>query len=291
MGSQVVIEITGSPEHLEHAQRRLIELEQRWSRFRPSSDITRCNTTRGLPVTVHADTRTLVRHGIQAWKLTGGRCDPSVVDAMIANGYDRSFAEIGTATAPPMHQVARGCGDIVVDDAMESITMPHDVGFDPGAIGKGLAADILVEEVLAAGADGVFVSLGGDIRCGGSSPGGDGWRIPIVEPSLGAGALGTLRVSEGAVTTSTDRRRRWTQDGRTVHHIVDPATGRNAVSAATLVTVIAADGWWAEAVATELYLATPGEWERIVTEHRVAAFIVDHDGRHHLVGPIQDYLS
>ena len=47
---------------------------------------------------------------------------------------------------------------------------------DAGGIGKGLAADLAVAQLLRSGADGALVSIGGDISMGGCPPEG-GWTI------------------------------------------------------------------------------------------------------------------
>lgn len=293
MGTCLVIETTGPADLLDIAVERVADLERQWSRFLGDSDISRCNSTRGIPVTVGADTRTLVRHGIAAWERTNGACDPSVIDTLIASGYDRSFDQLpsrGASHNDAQVAPAVGCAGMVVSDELESVTLPGDAGFDPGAIGKGLAADLIVDELLAGGATCAFVSIGGDLRCGGTSPKGDGWAIPITEPSLSNDPLAVIKLQGGAVATSTDRRRRWSHANGTAHHIIEPTTGMSADTDASLVTVVAADAWWAEAVATQLFLARSTEWEAIAQDAGVAAFIVDHDASRHLIGPMQDYL-
>ena len=292
MGTRLVVEVTGSSDLLNLAVERVVELERRWSRFLPDSDISRCNATRGIPVTVSADTRTLVRHGIAAWRRTGGTCDPSVLDAVIGAGYRSSFDELTT----PAHDDcgyavgSPGCAGITIDDELETVTLPTDTGFDPGAIGKGLAADLVVDELLDAGAQGAFISIGGDIRCAGSAAYGDGWAVPIIEPSLSDQPLGAIHITGGAIATSTDRRRRWTSSSGDCHHIIDPATGQSADLDATLVTTVAGEAWWAEAVATQLFMTPAAEWASTAAAAGVAALIVDRAGRHHLIGAIQDYL-
>ena len=59
---------------------------------------------------------------------------------------------------------APGCDGIIVDRTASSVTLPRDVEIDPGGLGKGLAADLVTAELLAAGARGVLVNLGGDLR-------------------------------------------------------------------------------------------------------------------------------
>ena len=63
------------------------------------------------------------------------------------------------------------------------MTLPAGIRFDPGGIGKGLAADIVTEELIAAGAAGALVSVGGDVRVRGESPGGTAWDLAIDDAS------------------------------------------------------------------------------------------------------------
>ena len=57
--------------------------------------------------------------------------------------------------------------------------LPAGAGFDPGGIGKGLAADLAVAEALTEGAAGVCVNLGGDVRLEGSAPDGGAYDVLI----------------------------------------------------------------------------------------------------------------
>lgn len=55
---------------------------------------------------------------------------------------------------------------------------------DLGGIGKGYAADLIAAELIAAGAEGVSVNLGGDLRVAGVAPGAQPWgsRSPMKPP-------------------------------------------------------------------------------------------------------------
>ena len=174
MGSDVhIIVVAPDPDLLkgllEGATARIAALEQRWSRFIATSEISELNRRAGDDVTVSADTVLLVARAIEAWRITGGGFDPTVLGDVIRAGYDRSFEELGPETRSVPSVLGRGCTDIVVRDA--SVRLPPGVGFDPGGIGKGLAADLVVAEVMAGGAEGVCVNLGGDLRVRGRSPG------------------------------------------------------------------------------------------------------------------------
>ena len=290
MGTTVTVQVNGPTALVAGARGRLDELERAWSRFRPDSDISRLNATRGLPVFVSSDTRLLVRHGVEAWRTTGGLCDPSVLDAVIAAGYDRTFCEIsaGSADVERVTGVAvPGCAGIVIDDDLGCVTLPVGVGFDPGGIGKGLAADIVADWLLDHGADGAFVSVGGDIRMVGEPGVGDGWLIDV-RPSPDEKRMVRVAVSCGAIACSTTQRRRWTVGDEVRHHAIDPRTGRPAITDAATVAVIAGDAWWAEAMATELLLTLREDRPRLVGSG--AAVVLTRDGDLELLGTMKDYL-
>lgn len=117
-------------------------------------------------------------------------------------------------------------------------------GLDPGGIGKGLAADLVVGDALADGVRGVCVNLGGDLRVAGESPSGDGWTIAVEHPRLGQLAL--VGIADGAVATSTTLLR--------LGHIIDPKTGLSTHSDLDLATVVSAEGWTSEVLAKAVLL-------------------------------------
>jgi len=290
MGTSVNIQVDGSDQLAAKALKRIRALEQRWSRFLPDSDISRCNQSRGFPVSVHSDTRTLVRHGLRAWELTDGALDPTVLDAVIAAGYDRSFEQLDLVGSKPLDGLpAPGCAGIEVDDFFGTVALPAGGGFDPGAIGKGLAADLVVSDLIDSGVRSAFVSIGGDIRVEGVPPQGDGWLVEIREPTAADGVIGRVSVTGGGLATSTNRRRRWTVGGHDRHHIIDPRSGLCATGEAVLVTAIAGEAWWAEALATQLMLSEPAEWENVVGDN--GALIVDRVGAIHVVGQMNEHLQ
>lgn len=283
MGTTAHVAVVGGGRHvLDRARSRIEDLERRWSRFLPTSEISVLNRT-GV-VVASPDTRMLVATAVDAWRRTGGRFDPTVHQAMVRNGYDAPYAGDGDR-GEPRREPTPGCDGITLDAG--SVRLPEGVGFDPGGIGKGLAADIVAEELAEEGASGVLVNLGGDVRTVGTGPDGD-WTIAVDEPL--AGTRLTVHFTEGAVATSTPLRRRWTAGGHSMHHLVDPASGLPVAGAApVLVSVVAADGWWAEAC-TKVGMLLPSAGCGPLLEE-AAAVIVHADGRRDLVNGMERYLG
>ena len=259
------------------AVRRLRTLEALWSRFRPDSEISALNHAAGSTLALSSDTVLLVERSVEAWHRTGGAFDPTVLPALVAAGYDRDFATLADSSPdPPVTAVpAPGCDDIVIEGSR--VTLPPGVQVDPGGIGKGLAADLVVDLVMRAGADGACVNVGGDLRVAGSAIDGRPWSVTVEDP-LGGRDLGTIDLREGALVSSWRTRRTWGREHQRRHHLIDPATGAPAFTGLAGVTVVAADAWWAEALATALYLAGPDRAPDVVVHHGVSALLVRDDG-------------
>src|SRR5688572_21518950 len=100
MGTEVHLVAVGAPAGaLDRARRRVAALERRWSRLGEASDVSRLNRAAGEPVAVSPETVTLLELAIEGWRLTGGRFDPTVLPALVAAGYDRTFTEVAADPA------------------------------------------------------------------------------------------------------------------------------------------------------------------------------------------------
>jgi thiamine biosynthesis lipoprotein len=276
MGSDAhVIVVGGVPSLVERARRRIDDLERRWSRFLPDSEVTELTRRAGTPVAVSDETVLLVERAIEAWRLTGGSFDPTVLGDVIRAGYDRPFDDVGPNPAPGRSPLLLGCTDIEVDG--REVRLPTGTGFDPGGIGKGLAADMVVAETMAAGAAGVCVNLGGDLRVTGLDPTDAAWTVAVEHP-LAATPLAYVGLRDGAVATSTTLRRRWQVDGRLRHHLIDPFTGLSSDSDLTLVTVVAGSAWTAEVLAKAVLLRGSTHPFDLIDGIGAEALIVDDAG-------------
>lgn len=253
MGSDlhVVVWASGSADRLaELAARRVELLEQCWSRFRPDSELNLLHARAGHgTVPVSEDLHRLVSALVEAWSWSDGDVDATVLGAMVALGYDRDFGLIATAPMPSSWERVPGQGMGGVGVHAGAVSLPLGVSLDPGAIGKGLAGDIVTAEIAAAGASAVLVSIGGDVVTHGTPADTGEWRISLRDdrtPTRDEIDVIALAGEARAVATSSLLRRRWS--GR--HHIVDPRTGSPLDGDVVQASVVADCGWRAEAGAT-----------------------------------------
>ena len=266
----------GSVDLLEH-------LETRWSRFLPTSDVSRLNLACGRPVHVDPVTVTLVTTMIDAWRATDHRFDPTILPALMATGYHASIDDPRRVTVLPSGAIHVGGfgeadptpADIEIDRDAGTIRLPAGLVIDAGGIGKGLAADLAVVHALRSGVLGAMVSIGGDISMGGRPPEG-GWTVHVEHPDRDRG---TISVTGGGVATSSTRSRRWHHEGRELHHVIDPWTGVPSTTDLAAVTVIAQSGWLAEAHATAAVLAGSTHVVEYLDRHELSGLTVTGDGR------------
>jgi thiamine biosynthesis lipoprotein len=277
MGSDAHIIVVGDPGTLAaYARDRIDELENRWSRFRSDSEVSELNRRAGDAVRVSGDTSTLVQRALDAWKLTRGLFDPTVLGDVLRAGYDRSFDARVPFDRAGSSELRLGAAGIELEG--QTVRLPAGTGFDPGGLGKGLAADLLVRELQERGAEGACVNLGGDVRVAGTGPQGGDWTIALTHPGSSA-PIGRVGIRDGAVATSTTLRRRWLVDGEVRHHLIDPTTGRPGRSQITLATVVAGSAWAAEALAKAIVLRGKPAHFDVLASTGAEAMAVDERGR------------
>ncbi len=234
-------------------ERELRAIDRACSRFRPDSDLQRANNGAGRFVGVDPLLIDAVEVALRAAVLTDGDVDPTVGNALILAGYDRDWTLLddrpGTFdTLEPEPEpepepageeqpegeeqpvitarITPGWRAIELDRERAAIRLPIGVRLDLGATAKAWAADRAAAAVHAVTGASSLIGLGGDIATAGATP-AEGWQIYVTDDHRRVpGEQGqTISISCGGVATSSTTARRWRHEGRTQHHIIDPATG------------------------------------------------------------------
>ena len=253
------------------AEAEFARLEGLLSRFLPDSELSRLN--RDGAIGAGPDLAAVVRRALEARERTGGRFDPTVHDALLGAGYDRTFAQMPGELGRPV-EPARCAGGVHVE-AAGRIELDPGVRLDLGGIGKSYAAEAACALVAQLGP--ALVDAGGDIATRGGA-----WPVGV---STTDGSL-TLLVENGGLATSGIDRRTWLADGKVAHHLIDPASGRPAVGDLVRVTVVAADAVEAEIHAKSLFLAGATRAAAEANANALPCVLVTHHGQTILAGGI-----
>lgn len=259
-----------SGEGLLAAEHEIRRLERLLSRFDPESELSMLN--RAGSVVAGPELAEVTELALMGRESTGGRFDPTVHDAVVASGYDRSFDLMGDDVPRPAGIPAPGCGGGVhLDRETGAITLSPGARLDLGGIAKGYAADRV--SVMLSGYGPCLVNVGGDLAtCG--VPGEGAWAVGVAAPE---GDL-CLSLERGAMATSGRDRRRWRCDGEAAHHVIDPSTARPVDTDLLRVTVVAASAAWAEVLATGFLVSGAEAAEQEAHALGVPCLLVTDDG-------------
>jgi thiamine biosynthesis lipoprotein len=269
-------------------------IEARLTRFRPESELSRLNARSGRWVSVSDTLLQAVLAARHAAWLTEGLCNPLVLPALVAAGYERSFAEmqhegLNDSRAVPAPAVVPDWHGIAIKPKHHLIRLPAGAQIDLGGTGKGWSAQRIADRLAAYGP--CLVDAGGDLVARGKPQGSAGWRIEVAEPGQpdDAPAVSSILVSDAAVATSGIDYRRWMRGGKPQHHLIDPRTGQPAVTDVLAATVIDTSATLAEAYAKALViLGSAAGLDWIMQQPQRAALVVRTDGA---VLATADFLS
>ena len=213
------------------------DLEARFSRFLPSSELSRINETDDTMIQVSESIGSLLVTAQKLALATDGLVDPAVGSAVNRWGYDRTIEEVRDLDSAPTQQAI---GSWFIEG--HTLTREKGVAFDLGGIAKGWAADLAVESGMA-----LLVSAGGDVRSA-----IDAATVEIVDPWGDSPAV--VALGSGALATSSVTGRRWRAGSQAAHHIIDPRTAAPADTPVLSASALAATAAQAEAAAKSLIL-------------------------------------
>ncbi len=209
------------------------------SRFRPESELSRLNARAGETVAVSATLANVLALALASAHESGGVYDPTILDALEAAGYDRSFEQVSDDARPVAPVAPRQVGwqDIELDVAARRVKLPAGVRIDLGGIAKGWAADQAARMLSDVGP--CLVDAGGDIVARGQPLEYAAWPVGLADPRVPDADLALLMVSDRGIATSGTDYRRWRRGQTLQHHIIDPRTRQPARTDLLSVTVIA----------------------------------------------------
>jgi thiamine biosynthesis lipoprotein len=282
---------------LDSSERFFAQMEQKLSRFLPGSELSQLNRAAGRPFAASHLLFDLVSLALDWRRRTAGIFDPSVLNALVASGYDRSFDSIragaprdgGIAIATPEPgngHTSRANADAIVLGPGQQITLPAGFRLDLGGIAKGWVTQQAAHRLGLWGP--CLVDAGGDIACKGAPP-TVAWVVTVADPLTDDRDLAVLTLKDEAVATSTRTYRRWLHNGLPAHHLIDPRTGLPAVTNVLSATVIAPALPDAEIYAkTALILGEVDGVAYLDNIPHIAALLVTEDGRQLRRGSLEE---
>ena len=215
------------------------EFEAKYSRFRPTSLVSRINAAAGRDwVEVDEEMSQLLELCEALYGMTGGVLDPTILPLISLWNW-----KVKPATIPGTEEIAaarRLVGWTKVRREPGKLLLPEPgMALDFGGFGKEYAVDIVARIARDHEIANVLVDFGHDLRALGAPPGRPLWHIGLENPKQPGTASGSIGVTGRGVASSGDYIRSFKLNGRRYGHIVDPRTGWPVANGCIQATVIA----------------------------------------------------
>ena len=237
------------------ALRHLAAWASRLTRFSATSDLSRLNADRRSAVPVRPTLGALLDWGRAAEAATDGTVDIALLDARLA----AEGIGVSAGGDPGARRVASRAWSLDRRARGAVVNRPAGLRFDLDGVGKGWLADRALR--LLSGHAAALVDADGDLAL--ALRAGERWGIGVDDgraqtpgdaPAAHLATLELIGADGPAMTrfglaTSGTSVHRWAGDTGWRHHLIDPLTGRPAVTDLVQATVLAASAREAEALA------------------------------------------
>ena len=233
-----------------------IRLDKVFSDYQAGSEVSRFNhAAPGRPMPASPELLGLLAICKDLHDETDGKFDPACGALSRLWRISRRSGKLPSPRALAAAREASGWDRLSIDNGKSIITRLHPgTRLDFGAIGKGYAADRMLQSLRAAGFASASVTAGGDIAAGDAPPGRKGWRIAIRPRGEKNSPAFVIEISNAACSTSGDVEQA-VQIGDTLYsHIIDLETGLGQTSQRAA-AVIAPSCTRSDALATALCIA------------------------------------
>ena len=225
----------------------LTEIENALSRTVEQSDVSRLNRDRTAGE-LSPHTFAVLQTALKAFELTGGTYLPTM------GAVSDLWQEAGRTDTLPDAAVL----DEALSAARQGFVLENGICrilgqgalLDLGGIGKGYAADAVLNYLQNSGVSGALFSFGSSVATLGEKGNGEPFKISLRHPRSAVATVGVLTNPAGVLSVSGDYERYVTVNGERYHHVLDPQNGYPASAGLASVAVICESGALSDALST-----------------------------------------
>lgn len=145
---------------------------------------------------------------------------------------------------------------------------------DFGAVGKGIALDEIRSILAERNVREAVISVGGSVLLYGDKTAKVGIRNPFGDSG---GSIAALQLSDVCVSTSGSYERKFEENGKTYHHIINPETGYPVENGLVSVTVISDSGILSDALSTACFVLGKEKGIALAEEYGCEAVFIDEN--------------
>ncbi len=225
----------------------------------PNSTTYAINHANGQNVIVSAQVAKMLSTAMTVYTQSGGALDLSIYPLVKRWGFvdGKYYLPTDEEISAEMMKL---CYDRLVltsfpSSGAYSVSLPIGAELTFAAVAKGCASENAIDAMRQAGVESAFISMGGNVQTLGFKPDGSLWTVGISDPENPATHLGVVNVGETAIVTTGAYTDRFTaMNGKTYHHVLNPASGYPANNSLASVTILCEDGTMADCLSTAMYV-------------------------------------
>jgi thiamine biosynthesis lipoprotein len=276
----------------EAIQARLQALNDRFSTYKPDSEISRFNqtlTTDWFPVS--SELAMVVNAAQQISDISEGAFDITVAPLVNLWGFGPTPQATMIPNAAEIQAQRAMVGYHLLDVQREPPALHKQIPqltIDLSAIAKGYAVDCIAELVSDAGIQHYLIEIGGELRAQGERAPNKPWRIAIERPdSTHRSIFKVVPLHNSAMATSGDYRNFFEVAGTRYSHTINPKTGAPVSHHLASVTVFDTTTMRADGYATALLVLGPQAGLALARKQQLAAILIERTetGEHVYTSP------
>jgi len=209
---------------LDKAVAEVQRIEQKYSRYRQDSVLSRINAHAGASSCFPCDSETqqLLEIADLLYRQSSGLFD--ITSGILRRAWD--FKQKTLPTPQHIAELLPKIGWPKIKLTTQGVELPEaGMEIDLGGIAKEYAADCAADCLRQQGLSHGYVNLGGDIAVIGPQADGSPWRIGIRHPRTPGKLMASIPLTQGALATSGDYERFFEHNGQRYCHILNPQTG------------------------------------------------------------------
>jgi thiamine biosynthesis lipoprotein len=239
------------------------QVDEQMSPWKPNSDLMRLNRAPvDTWVGLHTEIIEVLDCAFDICRLSAGAFDPGVGTLVDAWGFgavrDAPDAVAIRSARQPASRPTHEC--LELDRPAGRAHKRGPLQLDLCGIAKGYAVDRMTKVLRQHGVQHALAALDGELRAIGSQASGVPWAVALEQPEAGRRAVhGVIELQDLAVATSGDYRRYLAVGDARLAHSMDARRAAPVNNAVASVTVLANSCMHADAWATALLVAGPGE--------------------------------
>lgn len=251
---------------LDAAVDEINNIEQLVSTGIDSSEVSQIN--KNGKGSVSETTGYLIKRSKEIYDSTNGVFDITIYPIMQAWGFPTENYRVPGKKELKKLRGLMGADHVLYDEKKQEVTLNKEgMKIDLGGIAKGYTSSKVMDIFKENGISSAVISLGGNVQTLNGKPDGSDWRVAVENPADTGSYIGVLSIKDKAVITSGGYERYFKQDGKTYHHIIDPANGYPANNGLTSVTIVSDDGTLADGLSTSLFIMGPEKAQKYWKEH------------------------